>query len=116
LRGLVLAWAVGLGIMAWREAQQYHRPVVPGRVLGASAVYALLALIAEYEPATRAAVLAAWGFDIAVLFQAGPAALVSTKGFTTNSQSPLASSQSAGAGAAAGAVTGAAAGARQGRQ
>jgi hypothetical protein len=90
LRGIVLAWAVGLGLMSWREVQQTHRPPVPGRLLGASFVFMALALVAEYQPATRAAVLAAWGFDLAVLFQIGPLALVSTQGFRTSSDSPLA--------------------------
>lgn len=81
MRGIVLAWAVGLGIMSWRTVQEFHRPPVPGRILGASAVFAGLALLAEYEPAARFATLAAWGFDLAVVFQAGPAALTSTKGF-----------------------------------
>jgi hypothetical protein len=67
--------------MTWRTAQEYHKPPVPGRLLGASMVYVMLAFLAEYEPARRAALLAAWGFDVAVLFQAGPAALVSTAGF-----------------------------------
>lgn len=76
MNGIVLAWAVGLGIMAVRQAQRYHQPPVPGRVLGASGVYAALALAAEYQPARSAAVLAAWAFSVAVLFQAGPAAIV----------------------------------------
>jgi hypothetical protein len=74
LRGITLAWAVGLGLMTWRTAQEFHRPPVPGRLLGASVVFAALALLAEYEPATRAAVLAAWGFDLAVLFKLPPSA------------------------------------------
>lgn len=89
MRGIVLAWAVGLGVMAWREAQEFHRPPVPGRILGASLVYVLLALAAEYQPAARAAVVTAWGFDLAVIFKAGPAQLTSTRGFRTNTQSPL---------------------------
>ncbi len=84
MRGITLAWAVGLALMTWRTAQEFHRPPVPGRILGASMVFAALALLAEYEPAARAAVLAAWGFDVAVLFQIGPAALVSTAGFGGN--------------------------------
>lgn len=72
---------MGLGILAWRTAQDYHKPPVPGRLLGASVVFAALALLAEYEPARRAATLAAWGFDVAVLFEAGPKALTSTAGF-----------------------------------
>jgi hypothetical protein len=75
VRGIILAWAVGLGLMTWRTAVEFHRPPVPGRILGASVVFAALALLAEYEPATRAAVLAAWGFDVAVLLGLPPSAL-----------------------------------------
>lgn len=81
MRGIVLAWAVGLGIMTWREAQKFGKPPVPGTVLAASVVFAALAFLAEYPAATRAATLAAWGFDVAVLFEAGPKALTSTQGF-----------------------------------
>lgn len=90
MRGLLLAWLAGLGLMSWRDVQEYHRPPVPGRLLGASLVFAALGVIAEYEPARTPAAIAAWGFDLAILFQVGPQALVSTKGFTTNSGSPLA--------------------------
>jgi len=75
VRGITLAWAVGLGLMTWRTAAEFHRPPVPGRILGASVVFAALALLAEYEPATRAAVLAAWGFDVAVLLGLPPSVL-----------------------------------------
>lgn len=95
MRGIVLAWAVGLGIMTWRTAQQYGQPPVPGRLLGASGVFAMLALLAEYQPAAPAAQLAAWGFDIAVLFRAGPKALVSTAGFGKQPASPPAPSRHA---------------------
>jgi hypothetical protein len=81
MRGLILAWAVGLGLMSWRDVQKYHKPPVPGRLLGASLVFAGLALLGEYEPARRVAVLTAWAFDLAVVFEIGPQALVSTAGF-----------------------------------
>jgi hypothetical protein len=86
MRGLVLAWAVGLGIYTWRTVQEFRKPPVPGRVLGASLVYAGLALVAEYEPARRAATAAAWGFDLAVLFKAGPAQLTQGAGWITGQQ------------------------------
>ena len=82
MRGIVLAWAVGLGIMTWRTAQEFGQPPVPGRLLGASVVFAALALLAEYQPATRAATLAAWGFDVAVLLGVPPKSLTSTQGFS----------------------------------
>jgi hypothetical protein len=89
VKGVVFAWAAGMGIMAWREYQQYHKPVVPGRLLGGSLVYAGLALLSEWQPAARVATLTAWAFTLAVAFEVGPAQLTSTKGLTTNAQSPL---------------------------
>lgn len=87
MRGVMVAWLAGLALMSWRTAQQYHQPPVPGRLLGASGVFAALALLAEYQPAARAAQWAAWGFDLAVLFQIGPAALTSTAGFQIGKES-----------------------------
>lgn len=80
---MFLAWAVGLGLMSWRSVQEFGRPPVPGRLLGASLVFAALSLLAEYEPARRAAVLAAWGFDVAVLLQLPPGALTKGSGWIT---------------------------------
>lgn len=72
MRGITLAWLTGLGLLSWRTAQQYRKPPVPGRLAGASVVFAVLALIAEAEPARRPATLAAWGFDIAILLKLPP--------------------------------------------
>lgn len=87
MRGLTLAWAVGLGLMTWRTAQEFHRPPVPGRLLGASVVFMALGLLAEYPPATRAAVLMAWGFDVAVLFKLPPSAFT-TSAFQSKATDP----------------------------
>lgn len=79
-RGILLAWAAGIGLITWRGIKQSHKPVPPGQYLAASGVYVLLALLAAYEPAEHTAVLLAWGFNLAALFQvlpgqiAGPAA------------------------------------------
>lgn len=82
MRGLVLAWLVGLGLLTWRTAQEYHKPPVPGRLAGASVVFVLLALIAEAGPnAARTATITAWAFDLAVLLQIPPDQLTSTAGF-----------------------------------
>jgi hypothetical protein len=70
-RGIVLAWALGLGIMTWREVKTYKKPPVPGRILAGSAVFIALALLADYPPATRAATWTAWGFDVALLLKPG---------------------------------------------
>jgi len=98
MRGLVLAWAVGLGIFSWREWQIYGRPPVPGRLLAGSLVFGTLALIAEYEPAARPATLAAWAFDLAVLFKAGPATLTQGAGWITGAPSAAESGSAAGKG------------------
>lgn len=87
MRGITLAWAVGLGLMTWRTAQEFHRPPVPGRLLGASVVFMALGLLAEYPPATKAAVLAAWGFDVAVLFKLPPSAFT-TAAFQSKATDP----------------------------
>jgi hypothetical protein len=70
--GLILAWAIGEGIIVWRAAAQEHRPPVPGQMLAATALFALLAVAAEYDPARAAATAFAYGIDIAVLMQVLP--------------------------------------------
>jgi hypothetical protein len=71
VRGLLAAWAVGLGVLTWQELRQARRPVPPGRYLAASGVFALLGLLATYQPAAGAAAVAAWGLDLAVLLKPG---------------------------------------------
>lgn len=70
-QGLVAAWAVGLGVMTWREIRQFRRPVPPGRYAAASGIFVLLGLLAVSDRAAPAAVLAAWGFDLAIVLQPG---------------------------------------------
>ena len=90
-KGVALAWLAGLGIFTWRTFKVYRKPPVPGRVLAASVVFAALALLAEYEPAARFAALAAWGFDVAVLFSLPPSALTGSLqagGITSGAAAP----------------------------
>jgi hypothetical protein len=70
--GLVLAWLIGEGIITWRAVAQQHRPPAPGQMLAASALFALLAVLAEYEPARGPAILFAYGIDLAVLMKVLP--------------------------------------------
>lgn len=77
---LTAAWLFGLGLITYRNIARNHQPPVPGSLLAASGLFALLALAAEYQPAAAPAALAAWGFDLAALLNilpgdlAGPAA------------------------------------------
>jgi hypothetical protein len=88
--GLILAWAIGEGIIVWRAAAKQHKPPVPGDMLAATGLFALLAVAAEYQPARAAATAFAFGVDLAVLLQVLPgtkaatgAAKVNPKGTVT---------------------------------
>ena len=70
-QGLIAAWAVGLGILTWREVAEFRRPVPPGRYAAASGVFVLLGLLATSDKAAPVAMLTAWGFDLAVLLAPG---------------------------------------------
>lgn len=88
--GLILAWLIGEGIIVWRSAKA-HEPPVPGQMLAATCLFALLAVIAEYQPARGAATAFAYGIDLAVLMQvlpgsAGPASGKTKKAGTTQAK------------------------------
>lgn len=68
---LILAWLIGEGIVVTRSVKA-RRPPMPGQLLVVSALFAGLALVAEYEPARPAATLFAYGIDVAVLMQVLP--------------------------------------------
>jgi hypothetical protein len=70
--GIILAWALGEGIIVWRAVAQEKRPPVPGNLLAATALFALCAAVGEYQPARGVATLFAFGVDIAVLMQVLP--------------------------------------------
>ena len=78
-RGLLAAWALGLGVMTWREVSANRKPVPPGRYAAASGLYLALGLLAVSDKARPVAVLTAWGFDLALILQPGflPAAVAS---------------------------------------
>lgn len=65
--GLVTAWLFGMGLITYRYVTKQHQPPVPGALLGASGFFALLALLAEYQPAAGAAAAVGWGVDLAAL-------------------------------------------------
>jgi hypothetical protein len=68
--GITMAWLAGLGIISWRSFQKDHHAPIPGTLLAASALFALLALAAEYQPARGAATAAAFGLDLAAWLKA----------------------------------------------
>jgi hypothetical protein len=72
VRIVILAWAAGMGIIVYRAVGKEHQPPVPGQLLAATGLFALLAALSEYQPAAPAAGLFAVGVDIAVLMQVLP--------------------------------------------
>jgi hypothetical protein len=82
MRGVILAWAVGMGIITYRSLVKEHKPPVPGQMLAATALFAGLAVVGEYQPAATAAALFAFGVDVAVLMQVLPGG--GTKAGTAN--------------------------------
>lgn len=72
MRGVILAWAAGMGIIIYRSAVKEHRPPVPGQMLAATGLFVGLAALSEYQPAAPAAALFGFGVDLAILMQVLP--------------------------------------------
>lgn len=77
--GVVTAWLFGMGLISYRYIARQHQPPIPGSLLAASGLFALLAVIADWEAAAPAAVAAAWGFDLAALLNVLPASVAGPK-------------------------------------
>lgn len=80
--GIVLAWLTGEGIIFWRSWKQDRRFPVPGQLLAASAIFAMLGALAQVQRAQFLATALAWGFDIAALMNVLPQ--VATGGTNTS--------------------------------
>ena len=94
--GIILAWLAGEGIITWRSITKEHKPPIPGDLLAATGLFAVLALIAEYQPARGVATLFALGVDIAVLMQVLPGSNVSSKSTGTAAKAAPAPKPAAG--------------------
>ena len=73
--GIVLAWAVGEGIIIYRSIRKVHAPPMPGALLASSGLFVMLALLAEAEQARFLASALAWGFDVAAFMNLAPSIL-----------------------------------------
>jgi hypothetical protein len=99
---LTAAWLFGLGLITYRNIARRHQPPIPGTLLAASGLFALLALAAEYQPAAAPAALAAWGFDLAALLNLLPGDLAGPQGSGTTRRLPTGTGQAPGTSTAAG--------------
>jgi len=91
-RGIIMAWAVGEGIIIYR-AIKLQRPPLPSELLASSGLFVALAIVGEAAPALATAL--AVGVDVAAYLQLFPTA-------PTTTASASAVGQAAGAGAALG--------------
>lgn len=66
--GIVAAWLVGEGIVTWRWFKA-GAPPPPGALVAVSGFFALLAVLAAYQPARAVATLTAVGVDVAAFLQ-----------------------------------------------
>jgi|SRR5580658_9779924 hypothetical protein len=63
MRGVILAWLAGEGIIIYRSVAKNHAPPVPGALLATSGLFVMLALLGEAAP--QLATLLGAGVDIA---------------------------------------------------
>jgi hypothetical protein len=80
--GIILAWLIGEGIIVWKSVTKDHKPPVPGTLLVSSGEFALLALLAEYEPARAAATIMAFALDLAAFLSPGLLGVKASAGIT----------------------------------
>lgn len=78
--GIVLAWAVGEGIIIYRSVRKRHAPPMPGQLLASSGLFVLLGLLAEAQSARGLAAAMAWGFDLAAFMNLAPSLTGGTGG------------------------------------
>jgi hypothetical protein len=95
MRGVILAWGLGMGIIVYRAAVREKRPPVPGQMLAATGLFALLAALAEYQPAATAATALGFGVDLAVLMQVLPGTSATTTAAKTTKAAPAATVKAA---------------------
>lgn len=74
--GFAAAWIVGEGIVIWRNVHKFHKPPVPGQLLGVTLLFAALGIVADSVPAAASTVtVLAWGLNVAGILNAWPKGL-----------------------------------------
>jgi hypothetical protein len=71
--GLVAAFIAGEALYVWRVVHKYHRPPVPGDLLGITVLFAGLGFASEFgSDAAKLAAAVGWGLDVAGFLRAFP--------------------------------------------
>ena len=68
----MLAWLAGESLIIWRSVAKNRHLPVPGTLLGSAGFFAILAVLAQYDPARLPATAAAWGFNLAAVLNLLP--------------------------------------------
>lgn len=94
MRGLIGAWAVGMGIIIWRQVHVSHHLPVPGTLLGVTGLFATLGVLGDVFPASESViVMAAWGLDVAGFLNVLPKGLGGQIEQAQQAQNPLGGGQ-----------------------
>jgi hypothetical protein len=93
--GLVAAWAVGEGLIVYRAWRQSKAPPLPGQLVASSALFVMLALLAQADSARGLATALAWGFDLAAFLNLAPAVTTGAGNLKTSATSTPAAKQGA---------------------
>lgn len=63
MKGLIVAWLVGEGLMVYKDVKRHKRPPLPAELLASSGLFVVLGILGESAP--KLATTLAWGFDTA---------------------------------------------------
>ena len=97
--GLVAAFIAGEALYVWRVVHKYHRPPVPGDLLGITVLFGALGFVSDFGPgAAQLAAAVGWGLDVAAFLRLFPNGLGEQISKATAAEENAVGAQTAGEG------------------